>query len=207
VASRPFRIRGGRATRIERRTLEVAELGSTPVRESAELQRAHAEVQTRLQRLAATGSATRREIIKAHLEFLDDPELNQAAAQFIVAGKSAGFAWRSAVQQSIRVLEGLDDPRLRERADDLLDIESHVLMALAGEARPMILPLPERAMLIATDLLPSELTALERTRLAGICLSAGGATSHVAILAAAMEIPCWWVWAARCATLSTAPPW
>ena len=179
----------GRATRIERRTLEVAELGSTPVRESAELKRAHAEVHTRLQRLAATGSATRREIIKAHLEFLDDPELNQAAAQSIAAGKSAGFAWRSAVQQSIRILEGLDDPRLRERADDLLDIESHVLMALAGEARPMILPLPERAVLIAADLLPSELTALERTRLAGICLSGGGATSHVAILAAAMEIP------------------
>jgi multiphosphoryl transfer protein len=179
----------GRATRIERRTLEVIEQGSTPARETAELQRAHAEVRTRLQRLAATGSATRREIIKAHLEFLDDPELHAVAAQTIESGKSAGFAWRSAVQQSIRVLEQLDDPRLRERADDLLDIESHVLMALAGEARPMILPLPEHAVLIAADLLPSELTALERTRLAAICLSVGGATSHVAILAAAMEIP------------------
>jgi multiphosphoryl transfer protein len=179
----------GRATRIERRTLEVIEQGSTPSHETAELTRAHVEVRTRLQKLAATGSATRREIIKAHLEFLDDPELNDAAAQFIAAGKSAGFAWRSAVQQSIRILEQLDDPRMRERADDLLDIESHVLMALAGEARPMILPLPENAVLIAADLLPSELTALERTRLAGICLSAGGATSHVAILAAAMEIP------------------
>ena len=179
----------GRATRIERRTLDVIETAPSASQEAAELARAHAEVRTRLQRLAATGSATRREIIKAHLEFLDDPQLNEVAAQCIASGKSAGFAWRSAVQQSIRILEGLDDPRLRERADDLLDIEAHVLMALAGEARPMILPLPEHAVLIAADLLPSELTALERTRLAGICLSAGGATSHVAILAAAMEIP------------------
>jgi len=37
--------------------------------------------------------------------------------------------------------------------------------------------------------LPSELTALDRRRLAAIALSGGGATSHVAILAAAMEIP------------------
>jgi phosphoenolpyruvate-protein phosphotransferase len=38
-------------------------------------------------------------------------------------------------------------------------------------------------------LLPSELTALDGRRLVAIALSGGGATSHVAILAAAMEIP------------------
>jgi phosphocarrier protein FPr/phosphocarrier protein len=64
-----------------------------------------------------------------------------------------------------------------------------VLLALAGEARPMNIPLPERAVLVADDLLPSELTALDRQRLVAICLSGGGATSHVAILAAAMDIP------------------
>ena len=53
----------------------------------------------------------------------------------------------------------------------------------------MHLPLPEHAILLADDLLPSELTALDRRRLAAIALSGGGATSHVAILAAAMEIP------------------
>ncbi len=53
----------------------------------------------------------------------------------------------------------------------------------------MHLPLPEQAILIADDLLPSELTALDRRRLVGIALSGGGTTSHVAILAAAMEMP------------------
>ena len=53
----------------------------------------------------------------------------------------------------------------------------------------MNIPLPERAVLVADDLLPSELTALDGARLVAICLSGGGATSHVAILAAAMEIP------------------
>jgi multiphosphoryl transfer protein len=158
-------------------------------RERAELERALSEVRRRLLRLAATGDATRRDIIQAHLEFLEDPALGEAAHQAIARGKSAGFAWRTAIRQSIAALQSLRDARLKERADDLLDVEAHVLLALAGEARPMSLPLPERAILIADDLLPSELTSLERGKLAGICLAAGGATSHVAILAAAMEIP------------------
>jgi phosphocarrier protein FPr/phosphocarrier protein len=52
----------------------------------------------------------------------------------------------------------------------------------------MNLPIPERAVLLAAELLPSELVALDRRRLAAICLSGGGA-SHVAILAAAMDVP------------------
>jgi multiphosphoryl transfer protein len=179
----------GRATRIERREVPVAENGADPAHERVELGQALAHVRTRLERVAATGGATRREIIAAHLEFLDDPLLNETANELIAAGKSAGFAWRAAIRRSIAALEALDDSRLRERADDLLDVESHVLLALAGEARPMNLPLPEQAVLIADDLLPSELTALDRQRLVAICLGGGGATSHVAILAAAMEIP------------------
>jgi multiphosphoryl transfer protein len=179
----------GRATRIERREIPVVEIAADPARERAELAQAMAHVRARLERVAATGGGARGEIIAAHLEFLDDPQLNEATHELIAAGKSAGFAWRTAVRRSIAALEALDDARLRERADDLLDVESHVLLALAGEARPMKLPLPERAVVIADDLLPSELTALDRERLIGICLGAGGATSHVAILAAAMEIP------------------
>jgi multiphosphoryl transfer protein len=179
----------GRATRIERREITVTETGAGPAHERVELEQARVKVRARLERVAATGGATRREIIAAHLEFLDDPQVNEAAHELIAAGKSAGFAWRASIRRSIGALEALEDSRLRERGDDLLDVESHVLLALAGEARPMNIPLPERAVLVADDLLPSELTALDRQRLVAICLSGGGATSHVAILAAAMDIP------------------
>ena len=179
----------GRATRIERREIEVAEQGRGALHEQGELDRARSNVRLRLERVRNTGGAERQDIIGAHLEFLDDPTLNESADELMARGKSAGFAWRAATRRSIAALEALDDSRLRERADDLLDVEAHVLLALAGEARPMHLPLPEHAILLADDLLPSELTALDRRRLAAIALSGGGATSHVAILAAAMEIP------------------
>jgi multiphosphoryl transfer protein len=179
----------GRAAWIERREIAVAEAGAGAAHERAELELALSHVRARLRRVAATGGAARSEIIAAHLEFLEDPQVNEEARELIEAGKSAGYAWRAAIRRSIAALETLDDARLRERADDLLDVESHVLLALAGEARPMNLPLPENAVLLVDDLLPSELTALDRQRLIAICLGSGGATSHVAILAAAMEIP------------------
>jgi phosphocarrier protein FPr/phosphocarrier protein len=179
----------GRAARIERREIEVTEQGSGAAREREELDRARSNVRLRLERVRNAGGAARQEIISAHLEFLDDPTLNERAHEHIAQGKSAGYAWRGAIRRSIAALESLDDSRLRERADDLLDVEAHVLLALDGEARPMHLPLPEQAVLLADDLLPSELTALDGRRLVAIALSGGGATSHVAILAAAMEIP------------------
>jgi phosphoenolpyruvate-protein phosphotransferase len=179
----------GRATRIERREIEVTEQGSGAAHEREELDRARSNVRLRLERVRNAGGAARQEIISAHLEFLDDPTLNESAHEHIAQGKSAGYAWRDAIRRSIAALESLDDSRLRERADDLLDVEAHVLLALAGEARPMHLPLPEQAVLLADDLLPSELTALDGRRLVAVALSGGGATSHVAILAAAMEIP------------------
>ncbi len=179
----------GRAAWLERRETPVIENGAGSAREMAELEQARANVRARLARVAAAGGAVRNEIISAHLEFLDDPQLNEEAHALIAAGKSAGYAWRTAIRRAIAALEALEDSRLSERADDLLDVESHVLLALAGEAQPLHIPLPEHAVLLADDLLPSELTALDRRRLAAICLGGGGATSHVAILAAAMEIP------------------
>lgn len=179
----------GYVARIERPEIAVVEAGKGSAHESTELERAREVVRARLSRVAGAGGSTRREIVEAHLAFLEDPVLNEVAGEHIAAGKSAGFAWRAATRASITALEQLSDARLRERADDLLDIESHVLMALAGEARPMNLSLPQNAIVLADEMLPSELVALDRANLKGIALSGGGLTSHVAILAAAMDVP------------------
>jgi phosphoenolpyruvate-protein phosphotransferase len=179
----------GYVARIERPEIAVSETGQGSAHETTELQRAREIVRARLSRVGGAGGATRREIVEAHLAFLDDPVLNEVAAEHIAKGRSAGFAWRAATRASVAALEQLNDTRLRERADDLLDIESHVLMALAGEARPMNLALPPDAIVVADELLPSELVSLDRANLKGIALSGGGPTSHVAILAAAMDLP------------------
>src|SRR5712672_3451865 len=84
----------GIAARIERPEIVVAELGAGPAHESRELERARSTVKARLIRVGEVGAAARREIVAAHVEFLDDPMLNTVAEELIIAGKSAGYAWR-----------------------------------------------------------------------------------------------------------------
>jgi phosphocarrier protein FPr/phosphocarrier protein len=157
--------------------------------ESAELERGRAEVRERLQRLATNAGQTARDVIGAHLEFVDDWELVAAARRSIARGKSAAYAWRRAVRDSADVLKGLGDPRIAERVNDLLDLEQQVLIALLGQTPAAKIDVPDRAIVIAEDLKPSQLVTLEAQKIAGICMAAGGPTSHVAILAAAMGVP------------------
>ena len=187
IASRGLAV--GRAVPLKGAEVQVAEAGKGVAHETEEFERARAVVRARLEQIAASAQGTAREVITAHLEFLDDWELVASARRAIARGKSAGFAWRRAVRDSADTLRALGDPRMSERVDDLLDLESQVLLTLNGEAPIVVRNLPERAILIAEDLKPSQLVSLDATRLAGICLAAGGPTSHVAILAAAMGIP------------------
>ncbi len=187
IASRGLAI--GRAVALKGAEVQVAEAGKGVAHETEEFERARAVVRARLEQIAASAQGAAREVIAAHLEFLDDWELVAAARRAIARGKSAGFAWRRAVRDSADTLRALGDPRMSERVDDLLDLESQVLLTLNGEAPIVVRNLPERAILIAEDLKPSQLVSLDATRLAGICLAAGGPTSHVAILAAAMGVP------------------
>ena len=187
IASRGLAV--GRAVPLQGAEIQVIEAGKGVAHETEEFERARASVRARLEQLAASSPGTAREVIAAHLEFLDDWELVASARRAITRGKSAGFAWRRAVRDSADTLRALGDPRMSERVDDLLDLESQVLLTLHGAEPIVIRDLPERAILLAADLKPSQLVSLDATRLAGICLAAGGPTSHVAILAAAMGIP------------------
>ncbi|MGH7025677.1 MAG: phosphoenolpyruvate--protein phosphotransferase, partial [Caulobacteraceae bacterium] len=87
----------------------------------------------------------------------------------------------------VEVLRAVADPRIAQRADDLVDLERQLLSELAGEGEARQ-TLPPGAILVAEDLGPGQLMGLEG-ELAGICTAAGGPTSHVAILASAMNIP------------------
>ena len=188
IACRGFAV--GRAVHLTRPEIHVAEAGAGLTVEDADLERARGQVKARLQTLARSGRGAQQEIIAAHLEFLEDPELLASARAWLTQGKSAGYAWRAAVRSNIDALRALDDTRLAERADDLADLESQVLLALAGETvTAAASALPERAIVLARELLPSQLVALDTSRVAGMAISTGGATSHVAILAAAMDIP------------------
>ena len=165
VASRGLGV--GRAYQFARVTIEVAEIGAGVARESAEFDRARGTVRAELEHSVGSGSVAAREIAEAHLGLIDDPDLVAGARALIERGKSAGYAWRSVLSGAIEGLRALSDQRMAERADDLLDLESRVLSVLGGQtsAAPEV---PAESILIANELLPSQLVALDGNKLAGI---------------------------------------
>ena len=142
-------------------------------------------LEARLQREADPSKAA---IFAAHQELLDDPDLLDLAGSAIDKGKSAAFAWRSAYQTHAERLAGLQSEVLAGRANDVRDVGQRVLEVLTGirQERPEF---PEGTILIAEDLTPSDTATLDRDRIEGFCTTAGGASSHVAILARSLDIP------------------
>jgi multiphosphoryl transfer protein len=157
--------------------------------ERSRLRNALESVVAQLEQLAVGDDLNRRAVLDAHLALARDPELLRGAELRVAAGSSAGEAWRTVIREATDSLARLDDARMAERRADLVDLENQVLRVLGGGSLEHSVVLPDRAILIADELLPSQLLRLDTTRLAGICMAAGGATSHVAILASSFGIP------------------
>lgn len=179
----------GPVVRLRVAEIAVAEQGSGVAAETAMLDAALAAMRLRLTDRIAAASGARREILQAHLELLDDPELAAKARRLIEQGKSAGYAWRASLRDMAAVLRGLKDPRQRERVADLLDLERQVLAALSGAAMQVPAALPASAILVAEEFLPSDFSDLEAGKIGGLLSAGGGPTSHAAILAAGLNIP------------------
>jgi phosphoenolpyruvate-protein phosphotransferase len=186
VASRGFVV--GPVHRFDLEELAIRETGADAGTEGTALERALGAVRARIEQRAQGARPAVRDIMAAHLELLEDPQLLAAARAAIRAGKSAAFAWRASLRASAAALEATGDARLAERAADLADLERQVLRELTGGTQQRV-EIPAGAILIARDLTPSQLIDIDDTRLGGIALMAGGPTSHVAILAATLGVP------------------
>ncbi|MFL9839973.1 phosphoenolpyruvate--protein phosphotransferase [Sphingomonas sp. ST-64] len=178
----------GPVVRIDRSAIAVQREGAGSQIERTALAAARADVRARIAARAGAGSAQVAAVMTAHLALLDDPGLAAAADARIAEGASAGFAWRGAVHDQIDMLRATGNAHLAERIDDLIDIERQVLAVLTGTSADAD-DAPPGAILVADDLLPSQLVTLAESGPAGLCLARGGPTSHVAILCAGMGLP------------------
>ncbi|KAB2541287.1 PTS fructose transporter subunit IIA [Salipiger aestuarii] len=128
------------------------------------------------------------QIFRAHQEFLGDPEMIEAAAALIAQGRSAGFAWNTAVSERADMLSGMPDATLAARAADLRDVGLRVLKQLGEVTGGARLP-DQPCILVADDLTPSDTAQLDKALVKGLCTASGGPTSHTSIIARALDIP------------------
>ena len=177
----------GVAARLRNVDRAIEQVGAGIDTERAALTGALNTVRARIEHRASTGG-TAAAVMQAHLSLLDDPALATAADQAIARGDSASFAWRSTIREQADLLRSTGNAHLIERIDDLLDLERQTLSVIAGETEGGA-RLPYGAIVVADDLMPSQLIALAAGSPAGIALARGGPTSHVAILCAGLGLP------------------
>lgn len=129
-------------------------------------------------------------IFDAHLLILQDPDLIQAARAGIDGrGENAAFAWNSAITAAAAQYRALDDPYLQQRAADVEDVGTQVLLNMLQKSAMAPVTLNEPVILYASDLTPTETSQLDMQMVLGIITAGGGPTSHSAILARALGIP------------------
>lgn len=125
-------------------------------------------------------------IFEAHLMILQDSGLRNDLRELV---RQKCYSPEYAVDRVIRrYAELLHKVRSRNLAD-LLDIEKRLLRTLLGRPREDLSQIGRPVLVLAHNLSPSDAASLNPDFVKGFVTEVGGPGSHVAIIAAALEIP------------------
>ena len=175
--------------------LEVVEQRIPAAAVGKELRRLHdavdstrAEMHILRERLHGALAKEVGEFLDLHALLLDDPELLYGLDELIRAGRySADYALRLQRDRLAAVFDGMDDPYLKSRMDDLdhvigrihahLQKRTHGPKGVAGD------------ILVSDNVAPSELAQLQVQGVVAVVTSGGSTLSHSAILARSLHMP------------------
>ena len=139
----------------------------------------------------AGSSGEQREVLETFRLFAHDRGWLRRLRETVLTGLTAEAAVERVQNDARAKLQRQTDPYLRERLHDLDDLADRLLHQLTGTsfvtARAF---LPENAILVARTMGPAALLEYDRAHLRGLVLEDGGASSHVAIVARSLGIPC-----------------
>lgn len=146
-----------------------------------------------LREIAARATGQGAAILEASAAIAVDPALSGRARALCLEGRDAERAvWEAAgaLAESLRGAGGL----IAERATDVLDVRDRVIAVLAGrEAGAVDEDRPARPsepyVLIAHDIAPADVVALDPSVCLAIVTETGSETSHTAIIARERGIP------------------
>ena len=178
----------GSVAKLVRPVVQVEEYAVDSALERKRLHETVAATRSDIEAERAEAGESQGEILLAHRIILEDPLLVTEAEKWIGQGKSAEWAWQAAARACEEQIRSLKSGLLSGRAADIEDVALRVLWRLTN-VQPQFPELTGESILVAEDLPPSVLIALDRTRLAGFATVRGGPTSHVAIVARSMGMP------------------
>ncbi|HWP22241.1 MAG TPA: phosphoenolpyruvate--protein phosphotransferase [Candidatus Cryosericum sp.] len=150
---------------------------------------ARARLESEFRLTASQSGGANAELIEVQLAMLNDESFTEQVESGIASGYAPETAVLRAARSFEQMLSALDDEYMAARADDVRDLGVRLACRMTNQPYPSLTGLTEDCIVVAHDLLPSMLITAEISRIRGIVTENGTRTSHIAILAAGLEIP------------------
>ena len=188
----------GHAHLVSTARLEVAhyEIPSQEIdAEIARFDRAIAQVEGELAALQASiapgAPLEMKAILNLHAMLLKDSALSDVPRELIRSRRcNAEWALTQQLDYLVSQFEEMEDPYLRERKQDVVQVVERVLAAMLGTGHAPAAPSHEEDLIVvAHDLSPADMILFKQHRYAGFVTDLGGVTSHTAILARSLALP------------------
>ncbi len=129
-------------------------------------------------------------LLEAHTLMLYDPCFNELAHERIGKElKNVEWVLQETVNSLVEQLEATQDSYLRERSSDILDSSRRIIDHLLNRKRISLGKLDQEVILVAHNLLATEMLQLDRRKIQAVIMDVGGKTSHTAILARSFGLP------------------
>ncbi|SDF92949.1 phosphoenolpyruvate--protein phosphotransferase [Klenkia brasiliensis] len=143
----------------------------------------------RLTERAAAASGVSAAVLQTTAGLARDRGLLSTVEQRIDAGASAPVATVGAAQQFAELFASLGG-LMAERVTDVNDVRDRIVAELTGQSEPGVTNPDTPSVLLADDLAPADTAGLDPARVIALATRLGGSTSHTAIIARQLGLPC-----------------
>ncbi|MDP2896896.1 MAG: phosphoenolpyruvate--protein phosphotransferase [bacterium] len=129
-------------------------------------------------------------ILDVQLMIVSDEQIIEDIRNALFAKKNNVEAiFHQTLSHYLHILYGSGNQYLAERHADIKDVMTRVLNNLRGKKPADVCEISTPSVVIARDIPPSETARMEREKVLGFAIDAGGQSSHTAIIAKALGIP------------------
>jgi len=130
------------------------------------------------------------EMVEAQLLSLNDEAvIEEVRSRIKDQLENAEYAFQQVLTRYREQLENSENVYIRDRASDIYDVKQRVLRHLLTRDGGLLEDVETPSILVTKELNPSDMIMLDRSKVIGLVSESGGRTSHMAILARAMQIP------------------
>lgn len=175
---------------ISKRRISKRDLASEIARFESALLNTREEILNIQKNISKEMGEEHAEIFNAHLLVLEDRSLIEEIISRLKKERLAvEYIFYDVLRKYVKAFSKMEDGYLRERISDIDDVGKRVLRHLLGRKPRGIQNIPEKKVIAAYDLSPSDTATLNRDNVSAFVTDIGSRTSHTAIMAKSLEIP------------------